>query len=169
GEMLAAQATDRAAATKLRDTITTAIAADQAASLPPITPPRTKATRRATGANGTTRRKAARSGSTLVTVAPPVPQIDDVHAAGPAQDDPDRQEHLVQSSDPVDEVADASPGQHPRDQGRCDGPPGAHARPGAVTALVPGHERGQYRSRPRTTSKPDRGVCAGQSLRDDRS
>src|SRR5262249_29634117 len=95
GEIRAAHATDTAAATKFASTITTATAADQAASLPPITPPRMNAPIRATGANASTRRRAACSGSTFATVAPPIPQIDDVHAASPADDDPDRQEHLV--------------------------------------------------------------------------
>src|SRR5262245_38401585 len=117
GEIRAAQATERAAATKFTQTITTAIAADHAASRPPITPPRMNAPIRATGANGSTRRMASRSGSTLVATTPPVPQIDDVHTADPAEDDPDRQEHLVQSGEPVDEGPDAAPGQHPRDQG----------------------------------------------------
>src|SRR5439155_2467621 len=140
--------------TKFAVTMTTAIPADHAAPLPPRTPPATKATTKATGASGSTRRSARCSGSTLVTAPPPVPQIDDVDAAGSTEQDPDRQEHLVDPEEAIEQVADAPPGEHPRDQGRRDGPPGAHTRPGAVRTLVPGHERGQYMRSLSAPSKP---------------
>ena len=54
-----------------------------------------------------------------------------------------------------------APGEHPRDQRRNDGPPGAKTGPGVIPARFLGHERTEYRRRDSSSSKR---ISAGQRL-----
>src|SRR4249919_1243884 len=110
--------------------------ADHPASAPPKRAPTTYARSAAGSANGETRRISSRSGSGLVTLSPPVPKPDDVDARGAAQDEPDRQEHVLDPEQPVEQEAEQPERDDPADHRRRDRPSRAHPRPPVVLLLV---------------------------------
>src|SRR4249919_2269952 len=136
--------------------------ADHPASAPPKSAPTTYARIAAGSANGETRRISSRSGSGLVTLSPPVSKPDDVHAGGATQDEPDRQEHILDPEQPVEQEPQQPEGEDAADHRRRDRPSRAHARPLVVLLLVGGHGGASIGGRPEARQRSRGRVSAGQ-------